>query len=188
MSCQIVTAAAGLALATAPDFSHFLTFLHPLLNTNPLASGLATVLAPAVAATIFIIIALAAVNCKSNTYEMIFNLHFAGSTKIYGSTSISGNQLFIFKITFFVLTALGTIWLIAVGALLFAMQAFSSSHGETKSIATGAIYMSVLVLAVILNVAIIFPALLMLQPFRLLHVLRAEKQAVTPRQRFRGTF
>lgn len=86
------------------------------------------------------------------------------------------------------LTALGTIWLIAVGALLFALQAFSSEQGETKTIATGAIYMSVLALAVILNVAIIFPALLMLQPFHLWHVLRAEKQAVTPRQRFRGEF
>jgi len=46
--------------------------------------------------------------------------------------------------------------------------------------------MSILALALVLNVAIIFPACLLLQPFRLWRVLRAEKQAVTPRQRFRG--
>jgi len=59
-----VTAASGLALATAPDVAHYLPFLQPLVNGNTLASGLATTLAPAVAATLFIVIALAIINCK----------------------------------------------------------------------------------------------------------------------------
>lgn len=46
--------------------------------------------------------------------------------------------------------------------------------------------MSILALSIVVNVAIIFPALLLLQPFRLWRVIRTERQAVTPRQRFRG--
>ncbi len=43
-------------------------------------------------------------------------------------------------------------------------------------------------MAVLMTLAIIFPALLMLQPVRLWRVLKEEKAAVTPRQRFRGEF
>jgi hypothetical protein len=59
-----VTAVSGLALANAPDFANSLTFLQPLANNGGLASGLATTLAPAVAATLFIVIALATIDCK----------------------------------------------------------------------------------------------------------------------------
>ena len=89
---------------------------------------------------------------------------------------------------FFVLTIIAALWLIAVGALLFSLQAFSV-HSKTtpKSVANGAIYMGVLALSIVVNVAVIFPALLLLQPSQLLRVLRAERHALTPRQRFRGT-
>lgn len=60
----IVTAASGLALGTAPDVAHFLPFLAPLTGSNALASGIATVLCPALAATIFIVLALTIINCK----------------------------------------------------------------------------------------------------------------------------
>jgi hypothetical protein len=66
------------------------------------------------------------------------------------------------------------------------MQALSTNSKATTSVANGAVYMSILALALVLNVAIISPACLLLQPFRLWHVIRAEGQAVTPRQRFRG--
>ncbi|TFK41946.1 hypothetical protein BDQ12DRAFT_645286 [Crucibulum laeve] len=168
-----LTAASGLALANAPDVAHYIPFLQPLLTASPLAAGIATVLAPAVAATLFIIIALAIINWAS---------------QIHGSISISGNQLLTFKITFFVLAAVGTIWLVAVGALLFAFQAFSEGSGESKSIANGSIYMSILLLTIVINVAIIFPACLLLQPFRLWKVLKAERHAITPRQRFRAVY
>lgn len=105
---------------------------------------------------------------------------------IHGSASISGNQLLVFKITFFVLTAVGTLWLVAIGAILFSLHALNTNTAVTKSISDGAVYMSILALAVVLNVAIIYPAILLLQPLRLWRVLRAERQAVTPRQRFRG--
>jgi len=111
-----------------------------------------------------------------------------GVASVHGSISVSGNQLLIFKITFFVLTAVGTLWLVAIGAILFSMQALSTNTHSTRSVATGAVYMSVLALALIINVAIIFPACLLLQPLRLWRIIRAEKAAVTPRQRFRGMF
>ena len=112
----------------------------------------------------------------------------AGVATIHGSISVSGNQLLIFKITFFVLTAVGTIWLVAIGAILFSMQALNTSAMSTETISNGSVFMSILCLALIINVAIIFPALLLLQPLRLWRVLRAEKQAMTPRQRFRGVY
>jgi hypothetical protein len=87
---------------------------------------------------------------------------------------------------FFILAAVATIWLIAIGAILFAMQAFSAGGPTTKTVADGSIYMSALALVIVLNVAVIFPALLLLQPVRLWHLRRAEKEAVTPRQTFRG--
>lgn len=61
-----VSAAVGLSLATAPDVAHYIPFLEPLVTTETIAAGLATVLAPAVGATIFIILGLAAVNCTSS--------------------------------------------------------------------------------------------------------------------------
>jgi hypothetical protein len=61
-SC-VVTAVAGLAVSPAPDVAHYLSFLEPLLTTNTVASGIATVLLPAVAATIFIALAIYYINC-----------------------------------------------------------------------------------------------------------------------------
>lgn len=58
-----MTAVAGLALGTAPEVDHYLTFLGPLSNANQLVAGIATCFAPALAATVFISIALLAVNC-----------------------------------------------------------------------------------------------------------------------------
>ncbi|GLB35780.1 putative calcium-dependent channel, 7TM region, putative phosphate [Lyophyllum shimeji] len=168
-----LTAASGLALATAPDVAHYLTFLGPLLTTDRLPAGIATVVAPAVAATLFVSLALYLVHWVAN---------------VHGSISISGGQLFVFRITFFILTAVAALWLVAVGALLYSLRVFSSNSGTSKSVASGSIYMSILALAIILNLAIIFPAVLLLQPLRLWRVLRDERQAITPRQRFRAVY
>lgn len=87
---------------------------------------------------------------------------------------------------FHVLAAIATIFLTGVGGILFSLQAFSAGSGHTRSITNGAIYMAVLALTVVINAAIIVPGLLLLQPVRLWNVVRTERQAVTPRQRFRG--
>jgi hypothetical protein len=54
-----VLAAAGLALANAPDFAHYLPFLQPLANQNDWVSGVASGFAAAVGATVFIMMAVA---------------------------------------------------------------------------------------------------------------------------------
>jgi hypothetical protein len=59
-----VTAVSGLALANAPDVAHYLPFLRPLADNGGLASGLGTALAPAIAAALFITLALAIVSCE----------------------------------------------------------------------------------------------------------------------------
>ncbi|KAJ7446697.1 hypothetical protein FB451DRAFT_1291217 [Mycena latifolia] len=169
-----LTAAAGLSLTTAPDVAHYLPFLSPLLSSkDTIASGLATVLAPAVAATLFISLCIAIVNWSAH---------------IRGSVSVSGGQLFVFKAMFYVLVGIGAIWLITVGALVYTLQAFNSGPDKSETVANGSIYMGILALSLIFTVAIIFPGLLLLQPVRLWHVLRSEKHALTPRQRFRAVY
>jgi hypothetical protein len=90
-----------------------------------------------------------------------------------------------FRTTFLVLTILGVVWLTAIGAVLYAIDAFQHG-GAGRTVADGSILMTVLALALIINVAIVAPGLLMLQPFRLWRVVRNERRAITPRQRFRG--
>ncbi|KAK7058587.1 hypothetical protein VNI00_002223 [Paramarasmius palmivorus] len=170
-----LTAACGLALATAPDFAHYLPFLQSLWSANTLAAGIATVLAPAVAITLFVYIALRLVHWAS---------------ELRGSISVSGGRLQSFRATFYFLAVVCALWIIAVGALLFGIRAFSedSESARPRSVANGSIYMSVLAMAVILQVAIIFPGLLILQPMTLWRVTRKEKYAITPRQRFRAVY
>jgi hypothetical protein len=60
-----VTAASGLALSTAPDVAHFLPFFEHFLRSERVEIGIATVLAPALAAILFITLAVVIVNCKS---------------------------------------------------------------------------------------------------------------------------
>jgi hypothetical protein len=116
------------------------------------------------------------------------NCFSPGAAHIHGAVSISGNKLLVFKTTFFLLATVGTIWIVAIGTLLYAMNALNMGSQETKTLANGSIYLAVLAFALVINVAIIAPALLMLQPLRLWHVVRSEKQAITPRQRFRGSY
>ncbi|KAF7297179.1 MPN domain-containing protein [Mycena indigotica] len=169
-----LTAAAGLSLTTAPDVAHYLPFLKPLVNsTATIPVGLATVLAPAAAATLFISLAVMIIN---------FSAH------IRGSASVSGTQLFVFQTMFYILVGIGAIWLVTVGALIYTLQAFNSDGQQTASVADGSIFMAILALSLVFTVAIIFPGLLLLQPFRLYRVLRAQGRAVTPRQRFRAMY
>jgi hypothetical protein len=101
---------------------------------------------------------------------------------------VSGSQLAAFKTIFFALTVVAGIWLMAVGAVLFAVESFQNDAHAARAVANGSIIMTALALTLVINVAIISPALSMLQPFRLWRVTRAEKMAITPRQRFRGKF
>lgn len=83
------------------------------------------------------------------------------------------------------LAAVITIWLTAIGAILFALQAFDTNSGQTRTLTSGAVYMTVLTFAIVINMSFIVPGLLLLQPMRLWNVLKTERVAITPRQRFR---
>lgn len=91
-----------------------------------------------------------------------------------------------YKATFFVLTVVGAMWFTAVGALVFSLNAIAVGIDRASSVANGSIYMSAFFLALIFNVAILAPGLLLLQPGRLRSVLTRERRSITPRQRFRG--
>lgn len=92
----------------------------------------------------------------------------------------------MYKATFFILVVVGILWLLAVGSVIFAMDSFSDGLGQSSAVANGSIYMSAFFLALVVNVAIIAPGLLLLQPSRLRSVITTERRAITPRQRFRG--
>lgn len=66
-----MTAAAGLAVAPAPDVAHYLPFFRPLLTANPIAAGVATVFAPALAAILFLILGFVLINRKFNNQSPI---------------------------------------------------------------------------------------------------------------------
>lgn len=84
------------------------------------------------------------------------------------------------------LTIVGALWLFTIGAIIFSLGAFSFSQRESETVANGAIYMSAFAFMLIMSVSIAFPAVLLLQPIRLWRVIREERDAITPRQRFRG--
>ncbi|KAH8992407.1 hypothetical protein EDB92DRAFT_1857796 [Lactarius akahatsu] len=166
-------AAAGLAVATSPDYAHYLPLFRSMANRNDFLTGLITVLAPSVGATLFFLLAVLA-------------LHL--SARLVGTISISAGQRVIIKAMFYVIVCVAVIGLVAAGALLYAFGALSRGTRVSKTVADGSIYIAILALAIIINVAIASPALLMLQPLHLRRVLRAEKSARTPRQRFRATY
>ena len=176
-------------LAAAPDYAHYFPFLQPLAVGSDIGSGASTGLAAAVAACVFIGAALGIVHCRYHSFSIehvLMKPHFADANQLSHSVSISGRQIGTFKTTFWILTIIALIWLFTIGAVLFAMGAFNTGVLQSAAVANGAIYMSAFALMLIMNVAVIFPALLLLQPIRLWRVLRAEREAVTPRQRFRG--
>ena len=92
------------------------------------------------------------------------------------------------KATFYVITLIGGVWLIGIGAILFSVDAFVTGSGETTSVSEGLVYMAGFVLTLAISSAFIVPGLLLLQPERLWRIGRAAWKAVTPRQRFRGEY
>ncbi|EJU01091.1 hypothetical protein DACRYDRAFT_108421 [Dacryopinax primogenitus] len=162
----------GLALSDAPDFAHNLPFLNDL-TADSLGPALAITLAPALAATLFVFIAVAVVTFLS---------------RFSGSPSSFGTQFITFRATFFILTIIAGIWLVTVSALLLGLEAFKLAWNQAGSVADGSIYIAVLALTIILNLACIAPALLLINIPRLWKVRRGERKAVTPRQRFRAMY
>lgn len=182
-----VTAVAGLAVATAPEFAHYIPFFIPLASGNFFGAGVAICLAAAIAMTLFMGAGLYVLQCKSRmSFSEPRSRSCSDSSQLWRTPSLSGLQMVAFKTGFYVLAILGSVWLFTVGAVLFAFDSLSTSTAPSSAIANGAIYMSVFAAAVLINLAVIFPALLMLQPLRLWRVLKEEMVAVTPRQRFRG--
>jgi hypothetical protein len=115
-------------------------------------------------------------------------INYSDTNRLSTEVSISMWELTSLKMTFWVLTIVGFVFLTVAGALLFAVRAFDLHDKQSATVANGSIYMTALLLAMIINVAIIAPGLLLLQPVRLWTVKRAERHALTPRHRFRCKF
>ncbi|KAG1766395.1 hypothetical protein EDD22DRAFT_878114 [Suillus occidentalis] len=168
-----LTAVVGLALGAASSVEQYLPFFRPLSDHGNLIAGLATSLAPAIGATLFTLTALTIVK------------RAAGWS---GVVSVSGVQMLKVKLVFYTITVVVAPFTITAGALLFASEAFSLEVNIAKTVATGCVYMSAFAFVLVINVAVLFPGLMLLQPFRLWGVLHSEQDAVTPRQRFRAVY
>ncbi|CAE7207304.1 unnamed protein product [Rhizoctonia solani] len=163
----------GLALAGAPDVAHYLPFLSRLSGRDDLGASIATTIAPALAATLLITLALLVIN---------------RAARFSGPASISAERLRTFKATFYMLTFAATTWIIAAGALIFGVEAFNDKSQRSRTVADGTTYIAVLLMVIILNAAVIAPGLQLLQPIRLWKIYRAKRKVITPRQRFRSIY
>ncbi|KIJ21976.1 hypothetical protein PAXINDRAFT_63506 [Paxillus involutus ATCC 200175] len=168
-----ITAASSLALGITPGISHYLPFFQSLSLHDGLGSGIATTLAPAVAVAVFVTIAVSIITW---------------TTRWTRSVSVSAVQFLTLKIIYTLLTFAVAIWIVVVGGLLFALEAFGDGVGLMKTIATGSVYMGTFAFFIVVSAAVIVPGLLLLQPLRLWSVLRSEKDALTPRERFRAVY
>jgi len=93
-----------------------------------------------------------------------------------------------FKATFAILAIIGCIWLVAVGGLIFSMDTFSTGINRSQGVSDGTIYTAILLMLIVITVAVASPGLLLLRPIKLWRMMRADRRAITPRQRFRGRF
>jgi hypothetical protein len=166
-------AAAGLALVTEPDVLHYLPFLTPVVRYNNVQSGIATALAPAVAASIFVGLAM-------------FGVHRAAYHS--GAVSVTVVRIKAFKAVFWVIVIVGGMWVVVAGSLLFGAHSLDTESGTATSVANGSIATALFLLLITINLAIIVPGLLLLQPVRLWRMYRREKRAITPRQHFRAIY
>jgi hypothetical protein len=158
---------------TNPDVVHYLPFLSPVVAYNNIQSGLATALAPAVAASIFVGLAM-------------FGIHRAARHS--GAVSVTVVRIKAFKAVFWVIVIVAGMWLVAAGSLLFGAGALDRQSDTTPTVANGSIASALFLLLIIINVAIIVPGLLLLQPVRLWRMYRRKRRAITPRQEFRAIY
>ncbi|KAF8334005.1 uncharacterized protein EI90DRAFT_3050622 [Cantharellus anzutake] len=156
-----------------PDFAYYLPLLNTVDNYPDFWPGVLTTLVPAVAASLFMCIAVGLV-------------HYAA--KFSGSVSNSGTRLMALKATFYIMVVIAGVWLIGISSILFSINSFKNGSGETRSLSTGAIYIAAFCMCIGIYAAFIAPGLLLLQPLRLLRVLRARWKAITPRQTFRAVY
>lgn len=166
-----VAAVIGLASATQPEVVHYLPWLGSVARKDNLQSALATAIAPALAGMLFIWISLAAIR-RAARYS--------------GAISVSVARLKAFKAVFWVFVIVAGIWIVTAGSLIIGVSALDDGNNAASSIASGSVTTAIFLLIILLNIAIIAPGLLLLQPIRLWKLWKAKKRARTPRQLFRG--
>ncbi|ORX33503.1 hypothetical protein BD324DRAFT_658318 [Kockovaella imperatae] len=162
----------GLSVATAPGFAHYLGLLTPLERSDGFGSGVAQGLAPALA----VILATATAVLLTN--------HFSTQVKVVSRVH---QEALCFKATFYLLLFTTLFWLITVAALEFAVQSLVLEVQSARFVGDGAIFSTWFVFIILLNIAVIVPALYLLQPKRLWNFFCSRRRTTTPRQRFRRT-
>ncbi|EIW71693.1 hypothetical protein TREMEDRAFT_60613 [Tremella mesenterica DSM 1558] len=89
-----------------------------------------------------------------------------------------------FKGTFYLLLW-SVIWLVTVASLEYSVQGFVSHVQEGRTVGDGAIFSTWFIFVLLLDVAIIVPAIYLLRPYQLIRYLSKRRSARTPREKFR---
>jgi hypothetical protein len=166
-----VAAVIGLASATQPEVVHYLPWLGPVARKDNLQSAVATAIAPAIAGTCAVRLDVAGSHLQSSEVQCRC---IGLSRKTRG---VQGGIL-----------GLAGIWIVTAGSLIVGVKAFDDGNNASSSIASGSVTTAIFLLIILLNIAIIAPGLLLLQPIRLWKLWKAKKRARTPRQLFRGEY
>lgn len=173
LTAFVVLACAGLAMVTYPDVAHYLPFLGPVAERNNIQSGLATALAPAVAASLFVGLAM-------------YGVHRAAHHS--GAVSVTVVRIKAFKAVFWVIVIVAGVWIVTAASLIFGARALDTQTRTASSVANGSVAAALFLFLITINLAIIVPGLLLLQPIHLWRMRRRQKRATTPRQHFRAIY
>lgn len=111
---------------------------------------------------------------------------YAGAAQRTGTPSRTVAELNAFRASFLILVAICGFWIVSVGAVIFSIQAFDTGEQKSEMVANGTVYVAGFLLVLVVNAAIIAPALMLLRPLRLARTMSRERRARTPRQEFRG--
>ncbi|GJJ09404.1 hypothetical protein Clacol_003626 [Clathrus columnatus] len=160
----------GLVVSFGPGVTHYLHVFQHLTGVSTIAAGLATTLAPASLIVLIIWFTLPIIRFASQTT---------------GIVSASLAYVKGFKATFIFLNATYGFWLVACGSVIFSLESFAVGVHRTQAVADGILYFASFLIVLTFALAMIYPALWIIQPMRLAQFYRRKNFTLTPRQRFR---
>ncbi|BEI96214.1 hypothetical protein CcaverHIS631_0111630 [Cutaneotrichosporon cavernicola] len=158
-----------LAVASAPGFAHYLRFLEKLARSDSFGTGVVESLVPAVAIILILFTGIAIVQ------------HLATQTR---AASYSDLRLLSVKGVTYLLLVVGTVWVIALGAILYGMDAYAENTHKASSVGDGIMFIAWQGVVLVIILSIILPGIAIIQPRRLINWVVKRRNVVTPRQLF----
>ncbi|KAJ9103109.1 hypothetical protein QFC21_002531 [Naganishia friedmannii] len=160
----------GLANSTGPGLSHYLGFLRHIANSDGPGNGIVQGIVPSIGIALIIWILKRGINLTGRRTRTISKT--ATEYRTAKATCIS--------------FAIVAVWLVIGSGLVFAVEAFDHKSHLPRYIADGIIHSSWWLFCLLLNLAIVTPALLLLRAVLAYRRIRMHRKVETPRQRFQA--